>query len=96
MLPLPIEIIISTVIFLVGVFAGIQMKQATQHTVVEWRLTGRYTNIPQRRIRSLITLATGFAIGLFVLPHIPAYYNTLIWLPFGAGMACSIIFLLVQ
>ncbi len=92
-----IEIVMMGVMFLVGVFAGIETNRAVQRVVLEWRSTGRHAAPSQEQRRSsLIAVISGVFFGMFILPRLPVHFSTLIFLPFGTGLALTILISLVQ
>jgi hypothetical protein len=96
MISFGIEIIITGVMFFVGVYASVEMHRAAQRTVLEWRTTGRQATTPRQRRRSLLTLVVSFLTGMFVLSHLPEHFTALIFLPFTAGMVFAFLAFIVQ
>ncbi len=74
-----IEIIITGVMFFVGVYAVVVMHRAAQRTVSEWRTSARHVTTPQERRLNLLTLVLSLLTGIFVLPHLPEHYTALLF-----------------
>ena len=96
MISLSIEIIIAGVMFLVGIFSGIEMNRAAQRFALEWRTTRRHVATSQEQRRSSLILVMGVLFGVVVLPRLPASFSTLLFLPFAAGLALTVLVSLVQ
>lgn len=86
------EILVSVIMFCVGVVAGMEMYRAAQGTINR----GRSVDTAPKGRHSLLILVASLLVGVLVLPHFPSNINMLIWLPFAGGMALAILFLAVQ
>ncbi len=96
MLPLSIEIIITGVMFLVGVFSGVEMNRVGQRFALEWSTNGRPVVSLHKQKQNVIILVVSFLLGALVLPRLPAQISALVFLPFSAGMALAILVAVVQ
>ena len=91
-----IEIIMVGVGFLVGIFSGMEMNRAAQRFALEWRTTRRPATTAQERRRSALILVLAVLFGVVVLPRLPASFSTLLFLPFAAGLALTVLVSLAQ
>ena len=97
MISLSIEIIMAGVMFLVGIRSGIEMNRAAQRFALEWRTTRRsHVATSQEQRRSSLILVMSVLFGVVVLPRLPAHFSALIFLPFAAGLALTVLVSLVQ
>jgi Tfp pilus assembly protein PilN len=93
---LSIEIIMVGVGFLVGIFSGMEMNRAAQRFALEWRTTRRHATTAQEQRRSALILVLAVLFGVVVLPRVPVSFSTLLFLPFTAGLALTVLVSLAQ
>ena len=97
MISLSLEIIMAGVMFLVGIVSGIEMNRAARRFALEWRTTpGRPVVPSQEQRRSSLIFVMAVLFGVVVLPRLPAHFSALIFLPFAAGLALTVLVSLVQ
>ncbi len=91
------ETILSGIMFFLGIYAVISMKQAAeQFSSAEYSRGDRPTSTPAQRLRSIRPLVVGVLAGIFVLPRLPASYVNSASLGFTMGVAFAILVLVLQ